>query len=96
MAPQAGQKCEQHHYGEDRVRQKAHRDVVTYAGETVWRLTPRAELPHPNRRQNRRERCWAYHRRRAGLLLKRRLRRPSGMAEPSRMGSTGPATRHVA
>ena len=41
---------------------------------------PAEEVPKPNRRTKRRERCWAYHRRRAGSLLCRRRRFPSGMA----------------
>lgn len=36
--------------------------------------------PQPKRLQNRRDRCWAYQTRWAGLLLNRRFRRPSGMA----------------
>ena len=39
------------------------------------------DVIQPKRRENRRERCWAYHCRRAKLGLKRRLRLPSGMSD---------------
>src|SRR5688572_5143919 len=42
----------------------------------------------PKRREKRRERCSAYQRRRATFWLKRRFRRPSGMADSSRLDQT--------
>lgn len=61
---------------------------LVHAGSVVTR--PQRGWRHPasnqpKRRQKRRARCSAYHRRRAGLMLNRRLRRPSGMAFPSQV-----------
>ena len=54
------------------------RRKLATAGDAVGR----PDYGFPKRRWKRWARCSAYHARRAGLLLKRRFRFPSGMAEP--------------